>query len=62
MPPRNPWFIRCVSSNKSGKTTNSTEIFSLNMGSKGEPDLQLGKDLLIEILNGADAPKDRMFF
>lgn len=63
-PGTNPWFIRCMPSNSAGKTSTkiSDEIFSLSMGSKGEPDFQVGKELLIDILNGAEAPKDKMYF
>ena len=63
-PVRNPWFIRCVPSNSTGSTTATIkeEIFSLSMKSKGEPDFEVGTELLTSILNGAEAPKDRMYF
>ena len=65
MPKRNPWFIRCVPSTSAGKTNVANikdEVFSLSMGSKGEPDFEIGIALLEEILNGAEAPKDKMNF
>lgn len=65
MPKRNPWFIRCVPSNGAGKTKYvpvEKETFCLSMGSKGEPDFELGINVLEEVLNGGEAPRDKMYF
>ena len=59
MPPRNPWFIRGSKATQTGRLS-MEDIFLKQCREK--PSLEEGIQLLVKVLNGGEAPKDKIFY
>jgi len=59
MPPRNPWFIRGSKATRTGRLS-MENIFLKQCREK--PTLEEGIELLVNVLNGGDAPQDKIFY
>lgn len=57
MPPRNPWILRGSKSTRTGRLSMDS-IFMKHCSNK--PDLKEGIDLLVRVLNGEEAVKDKL--
>ena len=59
MPPRNPWFLRGSKASRTGRLSMDS-IFLKQCREK--PSLEEGVQLLVKVLNGGEAPQDKIFY
>ncbi len=61
-PSRNPWFMKSVASTSTGKSNLKEEQFSVRCPGPVRPDSQKGIEILLDALNGAEVPHDKIVY
>jgi hypothetical protein len=59
-PSRNPWFMKSLSATSTGRTNINDEQFSMRCSGTNRPNTEEGIKMLLNALNGAEVPRDKI--